>query len=799
MKKLHLVRTIILAGSLLLQLNTLCFQSRGAAGDVDLSFDPGSGVNGEVADVVVQSDGKVIIGGQFTTVKGLARHGIARLNADGSGDSSFNPVTIPGNSIGSLAVQPDGKVLVGSYSFDPGCGDFGCYGYFLDRLNADGIADGSFNPTVDGDVFSFALQSDGKILISGSFTTINGTSRNEIARLNANGSLDTSFDPGTGADDVVYAFALQADGKVIIGGHFATVNGTFHGVITRLNPNGSLDSSFNPGTGPNAIVDSVVLQPDGKILLHGYFSKVNGTNRKRIARLNANGTLDGSFNPDTGPIDPYGVHYVAAPSGGKVIIWGDTNVNGTNRLRILRFLENGRADSSFNPVAGVNFYLGKVASQSDGKVFIGGNFTTVNGTDRRNIARLNTDGTLDGSFQSGANISGLHTSLALQPDGKVLLGDAFTFINGTNRYGKIRLNADGSSDGSFVSDTFPSDLGTLYTGFIAGDPLVAPPVRQPDGKMIFGGAYIEMQCDDGGCAPYHSLSFVNRFNANGSFDLNFEPMKVDGWFGYYSVLGLAVQPDGKIIVGGTFYSPYLTNGSGLARLNTNGTLDDSFAPATGQGAVVWSVAAQPDGKVLIAGNFNGAFPRGIVRLNANGSFDNTFNSIIVEPSYDPDYFHPIHLLALQPDGKVLIGGSFTSINGTNRNGIARLNPNGSLDSSFNPGTGADGLVRSILLQPDGKVLIGGNFTAVNGVARPYIARLYGDAVVLPSVNIARSNAFVIVSWPVTGLNFQLQEATNLALPNSWSPVAQSAVTNAGQVSVTVPTIAPRKFFRLKSQ
>jgi hypothetical protein len=148
---------------------------------------------------------------------------------------------------------------------------------------------------------------------------------------------------------------------------------------------------------------------------------------------------------------------------------------------------------------------------------------------------------------------------------------------------------------------------------------------------------------------------------------------------------------------------------------------------------------------------------------------------------------------------VLIGGSFTSINGTNRNGIARLNINGSLDSSFNPGTGADGLVRSILLQPDGKVLIGGNFTAVNGEARPYVARLYGDAVVLPSVNIARSNAFVIVSWPMTSLNFQLQETTDLLLPNSWSPVAQAAVTNFGQISVSVPTTVGRKFFRLKSQ
>ena len=130
MKKLFSIRTIIFAGSLLLQLNTLCFQSPGAAGDVDLSFDPGSGVNGTVSAVVVQPDGKVIIGGEFTTVKGLARPGLARLNADGSGDSSFNPGAMPGGFI-SLGLQSDGKVLVGNYSG-------------ILRLNSDGSQDTNF-------------------------------------------------------------------------------------------------------------------------------------------------------------------------------------------------------------------------------------------------------------------------------------------------------------------------------------------------------------------------------------------------------------------------------------------------------------------------------------------------------------------------------------------------------------------------------------------------------------------------------------------------------------------------------
>ena len=195
MKKLCSVRTIIRAGSLLLQLGTLCYHSRGAAGDVDLSFDPGSGVNGAVNAFALQPDGKIIIGGVFTTVKGLARSKVARLNASGSGDAAFNPGTGANDVVSSLALQADGKVLVG--------GDFtainGTNRNRIARLNADGSLASSFSPVVaPNGIASIVLQSDGKALIGGGFTTINGTNRNGIAQLNTNGSLAGSFNPGTG-------------------------------------------------------------------------------------------------------------------------------------------------------------------------------------------------------------------------------------------------------------------------------------------------------------------------------------------------------------------------------------------------------------------------------------------------------------------------------------------------------------------------------------------------------------------------------------------------------------------------
>jgi uncharacterized delta-60 repeat protein len=411
-------------------------------------------------------------------------------------------------------------------------------------------------------------------------------------------------------------------------------------------------------------------------------------------------------------------------------------------------------------------------------VLIGGSFTTANRTNRNNIARRNANGSLDSSFDPGRELEIPISTLVVQPDGKVLVGGPLTFINGTNRYGSARLNADGSADDTFISDGFNPDVGISYPTYTAH-------AVQSDGKVLLGGVSYYYDCNDESCIIYDGY-FVARVNANGSRDTGFEPALGNMLYGGGErVQALAVQPDGKVVVGGTFNSIKGTNRLGLARLNANGSLDGSFNPGPGVfGWYVESLALQPDGKVLVA---EGYFIR---RLNSNGSLDGSFGTRV-------GGFGHVGLMVVQSDGKVLIGGLFTTINGTNRNNIARLNANGSLDSSFNPGTGADGWVHSIALQSDGKVIIGGDFTIVNGVARPRVARLYGDSA--PSLNIARSNAFVSVSWPVSGLSFQLQETTNLSLPNSWSPVAQAAVTNAGQISVTVPTTVGPKFFRLNSQ
>ncbi len=828
----------------LLHLTLLACPSHAAPGDVDLSFDSGSGIDGPVSTVAVQADGKIIIGGSFRTVNGLVRIRIARLNADGSGDAGFHPDrNVTGSldpafnpfndaaAVQSVVLQPDGKIVVaGNFtalngtdrtpivrlntdgsrdgSFDSAIGTHNNSGGIIGsiraitlqpdgrilivglfytprdatnkvvaRLNADGSLDSSFTPgtaaylTNSATVRAVAVQPDGKVLIGGYLTAVNGTAREGIARLNANGSVDTSFnpDPGTITRRAVYSIVVQPDGKVFFGGYSSLVSNNKVDNVVRLNANGNLDNTFSSGAPPSGGLNSVALQPDGKLL-------ISSGGPAGVARLHANGSLDNSFNPGTGADGQfYGGDLVTLQSDGKVIVAGHFgSFNGAVRIRMTRLNADGSLDSSFNPGAGVSSGVNSatvyaLAAQSDGKVLIAGYFDSVNGTSRNRITRLNANGSLDSSFDPGTGIAdGNVRSLAVQPDGKVVIGGDFTVINGTARNYIARLNSNGTLDSTFNPGFGP-------------DNVVFAVALQSDGKVLIGGWFTTINGT--------LRNKIARLNSDGSLDTTFGT----GTGGSGNVYAIAVQPDGKVIRGGDY----------IARLKTTGSLDATFDPGTGVDNSVEAVVLQPDGKLLIGGYFNtvnGTVRNGFARLDADGALDAGFSPVTITGG-NIQNGTSVNSISLQFDGKVLIGGSFDTVNNTGRNGIARFHADGSLDSTFNPIPGVTGgglIVYCTAIQPDGKLLIGGDFTMVNDAARWSVARLMGDSV-LPTLDIVGSNAAVIVSWPVTGLNFQLQETTDVSLSNSWSPVAQPAVTNAGQISVTVPTTVERKFFRLKLQ
>ncbi len=360
-------------------------------GALDTTFNTGTGPYNSVFAINLQGDGKIIIGGQFMYYNGMALNKIARLHTDGSIDTTFNTGTGANYSIKATALQSDGRIIIGGgFTTFNGSARNG-----IARLHSDGSLDATFNPGmgIAGTypmVSSIALQSDGKIIISGVFVSYNGTARKRIARLNTDGSLDATFNSANGADSTVSAIALQSDGKIIIGGDFSSYNGTPRNNIARLNTDGSLDTTFNPGTGlagTYPTVSAIARQSDGKILIGGVFDTYNGTAINRIARLHTDGSLDTTFNPGTGANDQ--VFTIAVQGDGKIFIGGFfTTYNGTARKCIARLNADGSLDTSFYPGMGADYAVYVTAFQNDGKILIGGGFNNYNGIPRNNLVRV---------------------------------------------------------------------------------------------------------------------------------------------------------------------------------------------------------------------------------------------------------------------------------------------------------------------------------------------------------------------------------------------------------------------------
>ncbi len=376
-----------------LNATTGALTSTGLSGSSDGTLDPGfdsGGTSNIVYALAVQPDGKVLIGGDFMSAAGTTRNRLARVNSDGTLDTSFpNPAV--GGTVRSIAIQPDGKILIGG-TFSSVAGQ--TYGGVA-RLNTDGGLDPTFpNPNLSSGpgVYAIAVQPDGRILIGGQFSTVAGQSRNFFARLNADGSLDTGFNPnmpggGAGGGGVVNAIAVQTDGKVVIGGDFTTIAATTRNRLARLNADGSLDTAFNPNVGaPGETVRVISLRPDGKVIIGGTFATVAGQARRSVARLDPSGILDSTFaDPD---VQSGGsIHTIAVQTDGKVVIGGDYGtVAGQNRSRLARLNTNGSLDTGFNP--GANGTVFALALQPAGAILVGGNYWAIAGGNRSNVARL---------------------------------------------------------------------------------------------------------------------------------------------------------------------------------------------------------------------------------------------------------------------------------------------------------------------------------------------------------------------------------------------------------------------------
>ncbi|MCF8424704.1 MAG: hypothetical protein K9H41_10190, partial [Bacteroidia bacterium] len=364
-------------------------------GKLDPTFNTGGlGVSsGSVLTTQIQTDGKIILGGSFTAYNTTSTlTNIVRVTTTGTLDATFNSGF--DNTVNKVLIQPDGKlIVVGDFSKCNGSNRKG-----IARISTTGALESSstFNPGngPNNTVYDAALQSDGKIIIAGGHTKYGTNFINRITRVNTNGTFDGTFNPSSAADNTIYSIAIQADQNIIAGGAFTSFNGVSKNGIVRITPSGSIDGTFNIGTGVTSsptnsatAIRACKIQSDGMILIGGLFTTYNGAASKNIARLNANGSIDAGFAIGTGPNNK--VSTINLQSDGKIIIAGEfTSYNGTPCNHIARLNTNGSIDNTFKPTSGANNTIYSTSFQADNKLIIGGLFTNYDGVGIGRVTRL---------------------------------------------------------------------------------------------------------------------------------------------------------------------------------------------------------------------------------------------------------------------------------------------------------------------------------------------------------------------------------------------------------------------------
>jgi uncharacterized delta-60 repeat protein len=638
---------------------------------------------GFVQAILRLPDGKTLIGGNVPSIAGFATKDVARINPDGTPDLSFNTGAGSNGLVYRLHLQPDGKILVS--------GRFSTFNNFqrsaIVRLNQDGSVDPTFNVTVDTFSGIYALvcgvEPDGKIVICGNFTSVNGVARRQIARLNPSGSLDTSFDYGTTPPtNYVHAVRYLPGGKMLVGG----LNNNGNGIL-RLNSNGSVDTTFSLGYPIGGVFD-IVLLPDGKFI---------GVNDYRVVRYNADGSLDSTYTHTDVTFQSLIRSAIVQPDG-KIILFGDFSLvvigNETRGCPGMARLNNdGSFDDTFvTPMTGNGHEVYAASLEPDGRILIGGSFDRVQQARIKALARINPDGSFDGTFLGLTLQRSIVFSQYLLPDGKIFVGGGFSLLNVSPRQFFGRLNSNGEVDNSFVPTSLLEGVVTVI-------------VKQPDGKFLVGGS----TSDFGNKALW-------RLNSDGSIDSSFNVAFNSGTY----VSAAAVAADGKILITGGFQYINGSEQHWFARLNSDGSVDTSFNVTFSQGTGVKSMLVQPDGKIIIGGEFssvNGTPLSGkLARLNPDGSLDSSFTP------FTGGTFSQINGIFLL-NGRLFVASLFSGSNNQSRFPLVKLNDNGTVDWSFNAGN-LVGNIYSASAAPDGKIIVGGEFnTYAESGNRKQIVRL----------------------------------------------------------------------------
>ncbi len=840
-------------------------------------------IDGEVRCLALAADGKILVGGFFGHIGGHVQTNICRLNPDWTPDVGFR--CWADSEVFCMAQQDNGKILIG--------GNFqminGQPRTRLCRLNIDGTLDETFNASADATVYAMALQPDGKILVGGYFTSLLGESRTGLARLMPDGSLDLTFnarmDPAS--SHVVLALTLQTDGKILIAGLFGMV-GSPSPNLCRLYPDGHVDTGFNAEVSPSYDdVEAVALQPDGKMVVIGSFASLGGLPRKFVGRLNNTEpatqrlSYDGSIltwmRGGTSP-EVWRVVFAVSSDGGSswtklgdgVRIPGGWQLGGlsltlNSMLRARGYTANSFVEAILGPAKVLENPLNttrNVGTSAILSVYAGGTeplsyqwlkngsplpdavkvsgagtpiliLTDLLGADTGNysVKVANSFGTVtsavakltvldpvisdqpisvikeigqDASFTVGV-IGTPPFTFQWRKNGHALAGASqpslvFTNLQSTDAavYDAVITSTWGSVTSRValltinltLADSFSPNPFGQWSGSVAGLAV------EPDGRILVSGSFYSI--------AEQAYTNLARLNPDGALDANFNPAA----YGVYAGGGVMVLPNRKIVVAGDSLNRLNPDGTpdirlssarpvsflllpsgkflaGSVRFNPDGTPDATFAPYAYNviPGGFFTMAAQPDGKIVVGGYYTRYSEVDedfgfLLRVDAQGKPDTNFNNAVVSNLINPELLTHVESVAVQPDGKILVGGSFSRIGGQYRTNFARLDPDGSADMSFHPDP--DGDVSSIALQANGKIVLGGWFTRIGNESRSNLARLYPDGTIDPTFNPGPD----VSVWSSTAV--ALQNDGKILVGGTFSNLAGQPRINLGRLNNNEP-------------
>jgi len=682
-------------------------------GRVDLSFDAGE--VGFVDGLVSLPDGRVLFGGSIRLPGGETRSGVFRLLKNGALDPTFVGA-LPGNSRGyRMELAPGGKVYV-QIEPEPR----------MVRLNLDGTVDQSFQTATgfDNAIFAMAIQKDGRLLVGGFFDNYDGVPCPKLARLNPNGRLDPTFRSGLNLTPYNYVSAVEVrgDGKIYVGGQLEFFYvGNSHGGpspyrnrgLALLESNGALDRRFSILVNSEVGVNSLSALPNGDLLVQGSFTEINFRRCGGMARINSSGAIQPIAGGDYTGLTMF------SNDKSSVLLCG-VSAESRQPSRVVRLSADGREDARFRVMVSDPAIPENLALCPDGKYLASGDFHLVNGVPTYGAVRLKADGSRDMSFKIAIWPDGPIHCMAPLTNGQILVGGRFSKFNGQRAVSVCRLTSDGRFAGTMKTPFYvppPAPAHPNYWERYYPFPWVDKFVRTGDGRVLALGVF---NVDEN-----NQL----RFNADGSEDSSFgisSALLVGEFpeedFFEFTPESLLPLKDGGFLVAGFFGfchgfdAPCWFGGRYVVRINALGALNSTFGVVGRETRFnTWGLLAEQSDERFLVSIKTESGAR-VYRLLRTGAADESFRSVEFGPGV-------INKAITLNDDSVLVGGEFQSVDGKARKWMARILKDGGFDESFDVGDALDGPVGDLIPQKDGSWVVHGSFDHVNGVARPGLARV----------------------------------------------------------------------------